>query len=87
MPELQGKRKRRRGINFLEALVSIALLLIQTEADMQVHELGVSEENKEKTALSSCFNLFSQTKVKLPFECRCRRANNIAFMFQGSSLS
>lgn len=54
---------------------------------MQVHELGVSEENKEKTALSSCFNLFSQTKVKLPFECRCRRANNIAFMFQGSSLS
>lgn len=87
MPELQGKRKRRRGINFLEASVSIALLLIQTEADMQVHELGVSEENKEKTALSSCFNLFSQTKVKLPFECRCRRANNIAFMFQGSSLS
>lgn len=53
---------------------------------MQVHELGVTEENKEKAALTSSFNLFSQTKIKLPFECHCRRANNVAFMFQGSSL-
>lgn len=28
----------------------------------------------------------SQTKVKLPFECHYRRADNVAFMFQGSSL-
>lgn len=52
------------------------------EVEMQVHELGVTEENK----YCSSFYLFSQTKVKLPFECHCRRANSVAFMFQGSSL-
>lgn len=52
---------------------------------MQVRGLGVTKENKEKPALSSSFHPFTQTKVKLPFECHYRRANNAAFMFQGSS--